>query len=68
MLIRTGWKVVSRALLASAVGGAGLSAGCTDSNKSDGQIKTSPEASNAAQAIAKSYSENMIKKYAQKKR
>ena len=55
------------ALLASAVGVAGLLAGC-DSNKSDGQITASPEASNAAQAIAKSYSENMIKKYAQKKR
>ena len=66
MLIRTGWKVVSRALLASAVGGAGLSAGCTDSNKSDGQIQASPEASNAAQAIAKSYAENMTKKYADK--
>ena len=66
MLIRTGWKIVSRALLASAVGGAGLSAGCTDSNKSDGQIQASPEASNAAQAIAKSYAENMTKKYADK--
>jgi hypothetical protein len=65
-LIRTRWKVVSRALLASAVGVAGLSAGCTDSNKSDGQIQSSPEASNAAQAIAKSYSDNMIKKYANK--
>jgi hypothetical protein len=64
ILIRTRWKVVSRALLASAVGVAGLLAGCTDSNKSDGQITASPEASNAAQAIAKSYGENMKKKYA----
>ena len=68
ILIRTRWKVVRRTFLASAVGFAGLLAGCGDSNKSDGQIKTTPEASNAAQAIAKSYSENMIKKYAQKKR
>ena len=67
-MIRTRWKVVRRALLASAVGVAGLLAGCTDSNKSDGQIKASPEASNAAQAIAKSYSENMTKKYADKMR
>ena len=65
-MIRTRWKVVSTALLASAVGGAGLLAGCTDSNKSDGQIQASPEASNAAQAIAKSYAENMTKKYADK--
>jgi hypothetical protein len=64
ILIRTRWKVVSWALLASAVGVAGLLAGCTDSNKNDGQITASPEASNAAQAIAKSYSENMSKKYA----
>ena len=63
-MIRTRWKVVSRALLASAVGVAGLSAGCTDSNKSNGQITASPEARNAAQAIAKSYGENMAKKYA----
>ena len=63
-MIQTRWMAVRRALLASAVGFAGLLAGCTDSNKSDGQIKTSPEASNAAQAIAKSYSENMAKKYA----
>jgi hypothetical protein len=46
------------------VGVAGLFAGCTDSNKSEGQINASPEASNAAQAIAKSYAENMTKKYA----
>ena len=65
-MIRTRGKVVKMALLASAVGGAGLSAGCTDSNKSDGQIQASPEASNAAQAIAKSYAENMTKKYADK--
>jgi hypothetical protein len=64
ILIRTRWKVVSRALLASAVVVAGLLAGCTDSNKSDGQIKATPEASNAAQAVAKSYMENMSKKYA----
>jgi hypothetical protein len=48
------------------VGVAGLSAGCTDSYKSDGQIQASPEASNAAQAIAKSYADNMTKKYANK--
>jgi hypothetical protein len=65
-LIRTRGKVVRRALLASAVGVAGLFAGCTDSTKSDGQIEASPEASNAAQAIAKSYAENMTKKYADK--
>jgi hypothetical protein len=47
------------------VGVAGLSAGC-DSNKSDGEIKASPEASSAADAIAKSYGENMTKKYAGK--
>ncbi len=63
ILIRTGWKVVSRALLVSAVGVAGLLTGCTDSNKSDGQITASPEAGNAAQAVAKSYRENMAKKY-----
>jgi hypothetical protein len=63
ILIRTGWKVVSRALLASAVGGTGLLAGCGDSNKSDGQIQAAPEASNAAAAIAKSYGESMAKKY-----
>ena len=62
-MIRTRWKVVSRALLASAVGVAGLSAGCTDSDKSDGQITSSPEANNAAHAVAKSYRENMAKKY-----
>jgi hypothetical protein len=63
-LIRTRSKVVTRALLASVVGCAGLSVGCTDNNKSDGQIVATPEASNAAQAVAKSYSENMNKKYA----
>jgi outer membrane murein-binding lipoprotein Lpp len=63
-LIRTCWKVVRSALLATAVGVAGLLvAGCTDSNKSDGQIQASPEASNAAQAVAKSYRESMAKKY-----
>jgi hypothetical protein len=66
VLIRTGWKVVRRALLASAVGGAGLLAGCTDSNKSDGQIPASPEPSNVANAIAKSYGESMKMKYADK--
>jgi hypothetical protein len=43
---------------------AGLSAGCTGGSKSDGQIQSAPEASNAAQAFAKNYSENMTKKYA----
>jgi hypothetical protein len=62
---RTDRKVDRRAFLASAVGIAGLLAGC-DSNKSDGQIQASPEASNAAEAIGKSYSENMTKKYASK--
>jgi hypothetical protein len=62
-LIQTRWKVVTRALLAWAVGGAGLLAGCTNSNKSDGQIQASPEASKAAEAFAKSYGENMTKKY-----
>ena len=65
-MIRTRWKVVSTALLASAVGGAGLLTGCSDSYKSDGQIQASPEASNAAQAIAKSYGEQMKMKYADK--
>jgi hypothetical protein len=46
------------------VGFAWLLAGCTDSNKSDGQIQAAPEASNAAQAVAKSYSQNMIKQHA----
>jgi hypothetical protein len=63
ILIRTRWKVVSRALLVSAVGGTGLFAGCSDGNKSDGQIIASPEAGNAAQAIAKSYGESMKKRY-----
>ncbi len=63
-MIRTRWKVVRRAVLTLAVGVAGLSAGCSDSNKSDGQIAAAPEASNAAQAIAKSYGESMAKKYA----
>jgi hypothetical protein len=46
------------------VGVAGLSlAGCSDS-KSDGVIQSAPEAKSAAEAIAKSYGENMKKKYA----
>ncbi len=65
-MIRTGWKGDRRAFLASAVGLAGLLAGCTDSNKSDGQIQASPEASNAAAAIAKNYGEQMKTKYADK--
>jgi hypothetical protein len=65
-LIRTRGKVVRRALLASVVAVAGLSGGCSDGNKSDGQITASPEASNAAQAIAKSYGEHMIEKYGNK--
>jgi hypothetical protein len=65
-LIRIRWTLVRRVLLASAVPVAGLLAGCTDGNKSDGQITAAPEASNAAQAIAKSYAENMTKKYADK--
>jgi hypothetical protein len=67
ILIGTQSKLVNRrALLASAVAFSGLLAGCTDSNKSDGQIKTAPEATNASDAIAKSYSENMLKKYGDK--
>ena len=65
-MIRTRGKFVRRALLASIVAVAGLPAGCTDSNKSDGQIQASPEAGNAAQAIAKSYGEQMKVKYADK--
>jgi hypothetical protein len=55
-----------RALLAPfvGVGAAGLSAGCDNGLKSDGQIVASPEASNAAAAISKSYGEQMEKKYA----
>jgi hypothetical protein len=50
--------------MALAVGVAGLSsAGCSD-NKSDGVIQSSPEATNAAAAIGKSYADNMTKKYA----
>ena len=66
ILIRTRGKFVRRALLASVVAVAGLPAGCSDGNKSDGQIQASPEASNAAQAIAKSYGEQMKMKYANK--
>ena len=63
-LIRDRWKVVTRALLAWAVGFAGLlSAGCSD-NKSDGVIQSAPEAKSAAEAIGKSYADNMTKKYA----
>jgi hypothetical protein len=58
--------IVTRVLLASVVAVAGLSGGCSGGNKSDGQIPASPEASNAAQAIAKSYGEHMIKKYGDK--
>jgi hypothetical protein len=60
--------VTRRALLASALGVAWLSAGCGDSGKSDGQIEAAPEATNAAQEASKSISENMAKKYAGKKR
>ena len=53
-----------RALLASVVGVAGLSlVGCSD-NKSDGVIASAPEAKNAAEAIGKSYADNMARKYA----
>jgi hypothetical protein len=55
-------KVASRALLALAVGCAGLSGGCAD-NKSDGQIQSAPEAANTAQAIQKSYTDSMRQKY-----
>jgi hypothetical protein len=58
--------IVSRMLLVAVVGAVGLPAGggCSDSAKSDGQIQAAPEAANAAEAIAKSYSEQMTKKYA----
>jgi hypothetical protein len=58
----------SRALLAAVVGAIGLpvGGGCIDSAKSDGQIQSAPEAAKAAQEAAKSISENMIKKYADK--
>jgi len=62
-LIRNRSTVVRRALLASALEVAWLSAGCGDSGKSDGQIQSAPEANNAAQAAAKSISEQMAKKY-----
>ena len=66
VLIRTRRMIVIRALVASVVGvgTGGLSAGCDNSLKSDGQIQASPEASNAAAAIGKSYGEQMEKKYA----
>ena len=58
--------IVIRALVASVVGvgAGGLSAGCGNDLKSDGQIQASPEASNAAAAATKNYGENMAKKYA----
>jgi hypothetical protein len=56
--------IVTSLLMASVVAIAGVSGGCSDGNKSDGQITASPEAGNAAQAIAKSYGESMKKKYA----
>jgi len=56
--------IVTSVLMASVVAIAGVSGGCSDGNKSDGQITASPEAGNAAQAIAKSYGESMKKKYA----
>ena len=58
--------VVKRALLVSALGVAWLSAGCGDSGKSDGQVQSAPEASNAAQAVSKSISDQMAKKYSKK--
>jgi hypothetical protein len=66
VLIRTRRMIVIRALVASVVGvgAGGLSAGCGNDLKSDGQIQASPEASNAAAAVAKSYGEQMTKKYA----
>jgi hypothetical protein len=67
VLIRTRGIVTRRALLASALGVAWLSAGCGDSGKSDGQIPASPEAANAAQEASKSISEQMAKKYKAKK-
>jgi hypothetical protein len=66
VLIRTRGVVTRRALLASALGVAWLSAGC-DSGKSDGQIQAAPEAANAAQEASKSISEQMAKKYKTKK-
>jgi hypothetical protein len=57
--------ILPRVLLVSVVGTAGLSVvvGCDNGAKSDGQIQAAPEAANAAQAVAKSYSEQMAKKY-----
>jgi hypothetical protein len=66
ILIRKRSKVDRRAFLVSALGAAGLLAGCTDSDKSDGQIQASLEASNAAAAIAKNYGDQMKSKYADK--
>ena len=65
-MIRTRGKVVGTALLASVVAVAGLSAGCSGGDKSNGQIPASAEASNAAKAFEKSYGENMIKQHAGK--
>jgi hypothetical protein len=50
--------------LAAVIGAVGLPVGGCDGSKSDGQIQASPEAANAAQAVAKSYGEQMVKKYA----
>ena len=66
VLIRTRGSVVSRALLATALGVAWLSVGCGDGGKSDTQIEAAPEAAAAAQAASKNISENMAKKYSNK--
>lgn len=68
VLIRTRWKIVSRAVLASVVAGISLPAGtgCEGGSKSDGQIQAAPEAAQAAQDASKSIQENMAKKYAGK--
>ncbi len=67
-MIRTCWMIVTRVLLASVVGTAGLSVGggCDGGSKSNGQIQAAPEAANVAQAASKSISEQMSKKYAGK--
>src|SRR4051812_22901231 len=62
-LIANRITVVKGALLGLALGVAWLSAGCGDSGKSDGQIQSAPEASSAAQAVSKNYSDQMAKKY-----
>jgi hypothetical protein len=58
--------IMSWALLAPVVGlgAAGLSTGCGDSLKSDGQIQAAPEDSKVAEAVSKNYGEEMKKKYA----